>query len=75
MPRRGSALIAIGIVLVLAAALLPGTDLHAFAVPTFTFVVVTFAWRVAAPADLQLPPSPEISAPLDPRGPPCVSFS
>lgn len=75
MPRRGTALIALGIVLALVAALLPGTDLQALALPLFSFVIVTFAWSVAAPADQPLPTAADAPAPLDTRGPPRVSLA
>lgn len=68
--RHAKALIALGLVIALAAALLPGAALSAFYVPTFTFVVLTFAWRLALPQDPALPALVYVRAPLDTRGPP-----
>lgn len=70
MARRNTALLALGIVLALAAALLPGTELFAFYIPTFAFVVVTCVWRMPLPQDPSLPSLVYVRAPLDTRGPP-----
>ena len=68
--RHGRTLIALALVIAVAAALLPGTVLSAFSVPTFTFVVLTFSWRVSLPQDPALPALLYVRAPLDTRGPP-----
>ena len=68
--RQGKALIALGIVVVLAAALLPGASFEAFYVPAFTFVLLTFSWHVRVPQNPPLPALVYVRAPLDPRGPP-----
>jgi hypothetical protein len=70
MPRRNTALLALGIVLALAAALLPGAELNAFYIPTFAFVTVSFVWRMPLPQDPTLPALVYVRAPLELRGPP-----
>lgn len=70
MPRRGATLVAVVVALALVAALLPGTALAAFSVPSRPYVVLA-GERVEAPVvTVALAHDQTTPAPLDTRGPP-----